>query len=334
MRDWRSWFMYEMCHWISMPGFTLAFGLRYEGGRNIPRRGPVLLICNHQSYLDPLLVGVAARRRQLCFLARKSLFRGWFGGLIHRLNAVPVDQEGVAKEGLRSILEQLNAGRAVLVFPEGERTGTGELQPLKPGILVLLKRMAAPIVPVGIAGAFDALPRSRKWPKCSPLFLPATGADIAVSIGKPISAERFADMPREQVLEELTEELKRVAQRRSRCVANPDLPARSASKGVPCWRCELVRDLSQQMRPQFADGLVFLVADAFDGQLQFVRHVLHRPALEAQLQDALLARREHVGSRLTDDLARFAQVAAVLIVPVGHAVDGRRELALRAECVS
>jgi 1-acyl-sn-glycerol-3-phosphate acyltransferase len=126
---------------------------------------------------------------------------------------VPVDQEGVAKEGMKTILEQLKAGRAVLVFPEGERTSTGELQPLKPGIYLLIKRITAPIVPIGIAGAFDAWPRTRKWPKLSPLFLPPTGADIAVCVGKPIPAERYRDMPRDQVLAELHEELKRVTTR-------------------------------------------------------------------------------------------------------------------------
>ena len=217
MRDWRSWLLYEMTYWTSMPGFTWSFGLRFEGGRHIPHNGPVLLIANHQSFLDPLLVGVAARRRQLCFLARKSLFRNrLFGGLIRGLNAVPVDQEGFAKEGLRSILDRLAAGRAVLVFPEGERTPTGAVQPLKPGIHLLIKRMAAPIVPVGIAGAFDALPRTRGWPRLSPFCLPTTGADIAVSVGAPISAERFRDVPRERVLMDLHEELKRVKERAER----------------------------------------------------------------------------------------------------------------------
>ncbi len=104
-------------------------------------------------------MGVAAPRH-ICFLARKSLFRHrLFGGLIHSLNAVPVEQHGIAKEGLKTILEQLSKGQAVLVFPEGERTYTGEVQPLKPGILLLIKRIAAPIVPIGIAGAFEALPR-------------------------------------------------------------------------------------------------------------------------------------------------------------------------------
>jgi 1-acyl-sn-glycerol-3-phosphate acyltransferase len=141
--------------------------------------------------------------------------------LISRLNAVPVDQEGVAKEGLKTILEQLKAGQAVLMFPEGERTRTGEVQPLKPGVLLLIKRMAAPIVPVGIAGAFDALPRVRKWPKLSPFFLPPTGADIAVSVGQPIPAERYHDMPRAQVLAELQGELERVKERAERLRRRP-----------------------------------------------------------------------------------------------------------------
>ena len=104
----------------------------------------------------------------------------------------------------------------MLVFPEGERTRTGEVQPLKPGVLLLIKRLEVPIVPVGIAGAFEALPRSRKWPKLSPFFLPTTGADIAVSVGNPISAERYRDMPREQVLTEIHEELKRAKERAER----------------------------------------------------------------------------------------------------------------------
>lgn len=209
MHDGLSWLLYEIGYCLSITGLTLGFNYRFEGRRNVPRTGPVLLLANHQSFLDPCLVG-STTRRHLCFLARKTLFRGRFGSLIRRLNAVPVDQEGVAKEGLKTILELLKAGQAVLMFPEGERTRTGELQRLKPGVLLLIKRMTAPIVPVGIAGAFDALPRTRKWPKLSPFFLPPTGADIAVSVGQPIPAERYHDMPRAQVLAELQGELERV----------------------------------------------------------------------------------------------------------------------------
>ena len=221
MRRKYSWFLYEMGHWLSFTGLTWGFNYRFEGREYMPTTGPVLLLSNHQSFLDPSIVGCATRRH-LCFLARKTLFRNrFFGSLIHRLNAVPVDQEGVAKEGLKSILEELKAGQAVLVFPEGERTRTGEVQSLKPGILLLIKRMEAPIVPIGIAGAFDALPRTRHWPKLSPFFLPTTGADIAVSIGQPIPTERYRDMSRALVLTELHEELKRVKERAERLRRKP-----------------------------------------------------------------------------------------------------------------
>lgn len=207
-----SWILYEIGYWLSRIGLSLGFNFRFEGGPNIPCSGPALLIANHQSFFDPSIVGCATRRH-LCFLARKTLFRGWFGKLIHRLNAVPVDQEGIAKEGLQKILEQLKAGQAVLVFPEGERTATGEIRSLKPGILLLIKRMEAPIVPIGMVGAFDALPRTRHWPKLSPFFLPPNAAAIAVSVGKPIPAAYFRDMPRAKALMELEEELKRAKER-------------------------------------------------------------------------------------------------------------------------
>jgi 1-acyl-sn-glycerol-3-phosphate acyltransferase len=216
MPDGHSWFLYEVGYWLSMTCLSVGFSYRFEGRRNVPRSGPALVLSNHQSFLDPMIVGCAARRH-LCFLARKTLFRNrFFGDLIRRTNAVPVDQEGVAKEGLKAILHRLQAAEAVLVFPEGERTRKGDVQPLKPGILLLMKRLAAPIVPVGMAGAFDALPRTRHWPKLSPFFLPPTGADIAVSIGKPIPAERYRDMPREQVLAELHAELVRLKERAER----------------------------------------------------------------------------------------------------------------------
>lgn len=216
MRYASSWLLYEIGYWSSQIGLTWGFSYRSEGRHNIPATGPALLLANHQSFFDPSIVGCGTRRH-LRFLARKTLFRNrLFGALIHRLNAVPVDQEGVAKDGLKTIMDELKAGEAVLVFPEGERTPNGEIQPLRPGVLLLIRRLEVPIVPIGIAGAFDALPRTRKWPKLSPFFLPSTGADIAVSIGKPICAARYRDMPRDKVLTELREELKRAKERAER----------------------------------------------------------------------------------------------------------------------
>ncbi len=205
--------VYEATYFTAAAGMTLAWGLRTTGRENIPATGPALLIANHQSFLDPLLVGLGTRRH-LCYLARKTLFKGGpFTWLIRMLNAVPIDQEGVGKEGIKTILEQLQRGRAVVVFPEGERTHDGAMQPLKPGIQLLIKRARAPIVPVGIAGAFEALPRWRTVPTLAPVFWPGCRARIAVSVGPPLDGRRYAEMSREESLRGLFE---RIAEQRQK----------------------------------------------------------------------------------------------------------------------
>jgi 1-acyl-sn-glycerol-3-phosphate acyltransferase len=198
-----SMLVYDTMYVAAAVTLTLGWSLRCRGGINIPQAGPALLIANHQSFIDPMLVGLGTRRH-LCYLARKTLFKPpWFAWLLRMLNAVPIDQEGVGKEGMRTILEQLRLGQAVVIFPEGHRTEDGKMNPLKPGIHLLLKRTQAPIVPVGIAGAYEAWPVWRPYPVPAPLFLPGSRGTLGVSIGKPVDARRYAEMPREQALAEL-----------------------------------------------------------------------------------------------------------------------------------
>jgi 1-acyl-sn-glycerol-3-phosphate acyltransferase len=211
--EWAGPLWYEFCYVPTMACMTLGFSYRSEGRLAIPRSGPALLLANHQSYLDPPLVGLATRRH-LRYLARKTLFRHrLLASLMLSLGAVPIDQEGVAKEGLRTIIDLLQQGQAVLVFPEGERTFTGAMQPFRPGIHLLLRRVPVPVVPVGIAGAYQALSRHRTFPRLSPLFCPATNAAIAVSVGKPLPGPYFAELPREQALRELFEAVQAAQQR-------------------------------------------------------------------------------------------------------------------------
>jgi 1-acyl-sn-glycerol-3-phosphate acyltransferase len=220
-----SWFdraFYAVCSWICQAGLTFGSSFRAKGKHHIPRTGPVLIIANHQSMLDPVLIGLAAPR-MLTYLARKTLFhQPLFAWLIRMLHAVPVDQDGVAKEGMRAVLQALEAGRAVLIFPEGGRTENGKIAPLMRGIALLIERSKAPVVPVGIAGAFQALPRGRVFPRLSPLFLPAEKSAIAVSIGRLISPQELSKLSRQELLERLGAELEMVFAEAERLRRKPE----------------------------------------------------------------------------------------------------------------
>src|SRR4051812_23446254 len=103
---------YDLARSVTWATMTMGFSLRIEGAHHLPRDGPVLVLGNHQSFLDPPTIGVAAcGSRRLTYFARKSLFRNrYFRWLIASLKAIPVDQEGVAKEGLKVLIERLELG--------------------------------------------------------------------------------------------------------------------------------------------------------------------------------------------------------------------------------
>jgi len=211
--SWLAWLWYEA--WRIALTFLMVFGfsVRVTGSANLRRRdaqGPLLVISNHQSFLDPPVIGVAASR-QLCFLARKTLFRNpVFSWFIRSFNAAPVDQEGIGIEGLRIVMRLLEEKQAVVIFPEGERSPAGDFVPLKPGILLLLRKSKAPIIPVGIAGAYEAWPRWRPMPHFAPLFLPGNKAAIGMAVGKPFDANHLSDLPRAEALKELFAVIKEV----------------------------------------------------------------------------------------------------------------------------
>ena len=137
----------------------ILFRLRVVHPERIINRGPVIFAANHESYLDPPLIGSAADRA-IFFLARKSLLTvpllGW---LLPKLNVIPIDQEGSDRAALRALIHLLKADEAVLIFPEGERTMDGRVRPPLPGLGFVIAKTRAPVIPVRIFGARKALPR-------------------------------------------------------------------------------------------------------------------------------------------------------------------------------
>ena len=208
--------LYECLYWVCGTLMVFTHSFRVEGSRRVPRKGPVLLIANHQSYLDIIPLGLAARRR-IYFLAKKPLFRSRIlAGIMNLFNTVAIDNEGLSRAGLRGILEHLEAGQAVLVFPEGERCWDGKLGELKPGISLLIKKAKAPTVPMGLAGAFEAWPRTRRLPSFAPPFLPWNRKRVAVAVGEPLDGTALAEMPRDEMMAALRVELEKVVRRAER----------------------------------------------------------------------------------------------------------------------
>ena len=197
---------YQAAYWTAVPTFLLGWGFRATGRHHLPLTGPALLVSNHQSFIDPVLVGAAANR-WLTYLARANLWSNrYLGGLISHFHAVPIDR-GFGRDGLKSVLDALGRGEAVLMFAEGERSHSGDVQELKPGVHLLLKRVTCPVVPVGIAGAYDAWPRHHKLPRLDALALPTAGRSIAIAFGEACDPARFAGRDREGALGELRGEL-------------------------------------------------------------------------------------------------------------------------------
>jgi 1-acyl-sn-glycerol-3-phosphate acyltransferase len=156
---------YRLVRLVGTVAFQLCYGLRAIGRNNVPRRGGAVIASNHQSFMDPWLLGVAARR-PLAFLARQDLFASpLFGRVISNLSAIPVPRESLSPEALRRAVRALRGGWPLVVFPEGTRTHDGRIAPLRRGIGLLADRAGVPVVPARIAGAFAAWPRHRTLPR-------------------------------------------------------------------------------------------------------------------------------------------------------------------------
>lgn len=167
---------YTLYHLARLVG-RLCFRCRVLHADRIIQHGPVIVASNHQSYLDPPLAGSACTRA-VYFLARKTLLDiPVLGRILPKLNVVPVDQEGTDRSALKALIRLLEQGHCTVVFPEGARTPDGRLQPAQPGLGLVIAKTRAPVVPMRIFGAYDALPRGSSRLRF---------ARITIVVGEPI----------------------------------------------------------------------------------------------------------------------------------------------------
>ncbi|MGB2266978.1 MAG: lysophospholipid acyltransferase family protein, partial [Akkermansiaceae bacterium] len=134
--------IYWFCYTLWKLCFVCFFSYRVVGKEKLLTDGPVLIASNHESYLDPPLVGIGYDKA-VYYLARKTLFRGFGAWLYPRLNSIPVDQDRPDMTSLKTIIKLLREGNQVVVFPEGSRTLDGELQPAEAGTGLIVAKSKA-----------------------------------------------------------------------------------------------------------------------------------------------------------------------------------------------
>ena len=171
----------------------LLYRMRYQGRRHIPAHGPALVVCNHVSFMDALVIG-GASPRPLRFMMDRHIYESpWLNWLFRLVGAIPVDSEradpGGLKRALHQVSQALREGEVVMVFPEGRLTRDGEVQPFRRGLELILARDAVPVVPASLAGLWGS------W--TSNCGGPALGksprrfrARVALYFGEPLPPEQ------------------------------------------------------------------------------------------------------------------------------------------------
>lgn len=156
--------------------------LEIDGWETIPE-GACLFASNHQSMVDPPLIG-SCLPREISFVARRTLFDNpIFGFIIRACNSIPLDRGQADVGAIRAALAALAAGRGLLIFPEGTRSADGVIAEAKAGAGLLACKSGVPVVPIHIRGARDVLPRGA--------LFPLVAARVRVRFGRPLAPAEY-----------------------------------------------------------------------------------------------------------------------------------------------
>lgn len=190
---------YFLKFWAWIIGPTL-FRLRVAGRHNIPLKTGAIIASNHQSYIDPVLIGAVARRRT-GYLARETLWHGgrFFAHVITFLGAIPISIDKGGKEGIRTVVAYLKKKRHILVFPEGTRTRDGTIGAMNPGVKLMAELANVPIVPAAVKGSFEMWPRHKKRMRFP--------CPLSAGFGKRFEPEELRKMTSEEFCAQLRERI-------------------------------------------------------------------------------------------------------------------------------
>jgi 1-acyl-sn-glycerol-3-phosphate acyltransferase len=184
--------------------FKLFFRLKVTGQQNMPQDGPFIIVANHSSLLDPIILGISVRPK-IIFVAAAYLFKiNWLGCLLRMANSIPIHRENYTDniKSMKQALKILQKGGVLGIFPEGGVDRKKGGIPIKAGAAYLAAKVGVPIVPIKIKGADKVLPRGAK-------FIRSLNK-IEVEIKKPIYCSRQTNKNKEiikRVVESYSKEI-------------------------------------------------------------------------------------------------------------------------------
>ncbi|MEA2433075.1 MAG: 1-acyl-sn-glycerol-3-phosphate acyltransferase [Actinomycetota bacterium] len=197
--------MYWVFKAILKPLLRALYGIKVEGIENIPKKGAAILAANHVSFLDSFFIPLIVRFRKVTYLAKADYFKTWKTSWFFKMaGQIPIEREGGEKSevALNTALKVLKGGDLLGIYPEGTRSPNGKLHRGRTGVARLALAADVPIIPIGLVGTEDVMPKEAKMPRL------VGRPKVIVKIGRPLDFSRFADRGRDRfVLRSMTDEL-------------------------------------------------------------------------------------------------------------------------------
>ena len=197
--------MYWVFKAVLKPLLMMLYGIKVEGLENLPKKGPAIIAANHLSFLDSFFIPLVVKLRKVTYLAKADYFKSWkTAWFFNMAGQIPTEREGGKKseQALNTALRVLREGKLLGIYPEGTRSPDGKLHRGRTGVARLALAAKVPIVPCGLVGTEDVMPKDAKLPR---LF---GRPKVLVRFGRPLDLSRYAGQERDRfVLRSITDEL-------------------------------------------------------------------------------------------------------------------------------
>lgn len=195
-----------MKHWVIGPLLTTVFRPWVKGLENVPRTGPLIVVCNHLSFVDSVFLPLKIDR-QMAFLAKSDYFtgkgiKGWFiRFFMTSAGQLPIDRSGgkASEASLNAGLQVLAGGGVLAIYPEGTRSPDGRMYRGRTGVARIILEAHVPVIPAAVIGTEKVMPLGSNIPKVH---------RVGVVIGEPLDFSRFEGMESDRfVLRSITDEI-------------------------------------------------------------------------------------------------------------------------------